>query len=68
MDPNENLKEQRRLRAEMLKISESDEGTFLQRTAEYIELAAELADRVEELDDWLMKGGALPKAWALART
>lgn len=52
MDPNANLQEIR----EILK-ERNDNDLFGAFDAE------RLADLIEALDGWLVKGGALPKAW-----
>ena len=53
MDPDANLTEQRRLVARLL----NQEPPHL---ADYLRLA----ELVDALDEWLQKGGALPREWA----
>jgi hypothetical protein len=57
MDPNANLDQQLRLATQMIEDGESGMG---------IELidADRLAELVLALDEWIMKGGALPSRWA----
>jgi hypothetical protein len=52
MDPNENLREQRRIIAEIL------DGNFTN--------AQRLAQLVDVLDEWICKGGDLPDSWQVA--
>ena len=56
MDPNENLEEQRDL-SEALVESSDEEETQAQSNR--------LAELVESLDGWIMKGGFLPTEWEL---
>lgn len=51
MDPNANLTEQRRIAQRILKGSMKDDD------------ANRLAELVEALDEWIVRGGALPKSW-----
>jgi hypothetical protein len=57
MDPNENLKQQREIIARMFdpESEHVDSGDAL-----------ELAQLVQDLDEWISKGGVVPRAWALA--
>lgn len=53
MDPNANLAEQRRLIADMLGANdEIDTGDALR-----------LAELAQALDEWISRGGFLPKEW-----
>lgn len=54
MDPNANLKEQRRIIAR-----------FFEEGSEYIDTgdALRLAELAQALDEWISKGGFLPEAW-----
>ena len=64
MDPNANLREQRRLAAWLLeKLDTSDElgPTNLQLA---LTKAERLAELVLALDTWRAQGGALPSDWA----
>jgi hypothetical protein len=64
MDPNANLQEQRRLSAEINTLIEQKDGEPSRREAErLIDLAGELADHAQALDEWISKGGFLPTAW-----
>jgi hypothetical protein len=53
MDPNANLKEQREIAKRILSDDGEDTGYD----------AVRLAELVEALDEWIMKGGFLPKEW-----
>ena len=53
MDPDANLKEQRRIVTRCINGEPWD--------------AERLVDLVEALDNWIKKGGALPHDWAVAR-
>jgi hypothetical protein len=61
VDPDENLKRQRELRAEIVEILDDEDG---RRRAFLDDQASELADLHAGLDEWLSRGGALPRAWA----
>jgi hypothetical protein len=71
MDPNANLREQRKLVREMMAIHDRADVS----TGEYLpadrvrclELAYRLAELVEALDDWIKSGGFLPDSWQLAQ-
>ncbi len=64
MDPNANLKRQR----ELAKLLLSDRE-FTKNSAEEDDNAArELAEHVQALDEWLAKGGFLPRAWMKGHT
>lgn len=54
MDPDANLAEQRRLAKELSEAA-SDEWTRGR--------AGRLAELVQALDEWICKGGFLPKDW-----
>jgi hypothetical protein len=56
MDPDENLKQQLRLAREMLAAQDSGSYTAFDDVAR-------LAELVIALDEWLHKGGALPRVW-----
>lgn len=53
MDPNANLKEQLEIARAILSDKEYDTGYD----------AVRLAELVEALHEWIMKGGFLPDAW-----
>ena len=55
MDPDEALKRLRELTQNVLRLAELGEDNA--------ELGVELAEQVEALDEWISKGGFLPKAW-----
>jgi len=55
MDPDTNLTEQRQLAKDIL----IDDDNLLST----VDLGQRLADLVQALDEWICKGGALPKAW-----
>lgn len=57
MDPDENLRQQRAIRE-----------TILNNKEDYIDPgdALELIELMAALDEWISKGGALPKAWLQA--
>ena len=52
MDPDENLKEQLRLTKRILDGRAGEDS------------ALDLAELVEELNEWLSRGGFLPKRWS----
>jgi hypothetical protein len=56
MDPDENLRQQLRLAKKLLDAWDNE--TRIDR-----DVAIRLAERVEALDEWLSKGGFLPKRW-----
>lgn len=55
MDPDEALKELREL-AYAITLTDGKPG-------EAIRIGQELAEKFESLDDWIVKGGFLPKDW-----
>jgi hypothetical protein len=57
VDPNQNLREQRRLVAEIQRVSVCCVGDMDSSLGE------ELAELVKALDEWISKGGFLPSAW-----
>ena len=62
MDPNTRLAELREL-VTMVALSGGD----MERTEPYPQAALELAEKFEELDEWITKGGFLPAAWQQGR-
>lgn len=54
MDPNANLKEQLEIARAILSDDEYDTGYD----------AVRLAELVEALNEWIVKGGFLPKDWS----
>lgn len=63
MDPNENLRRQRDLAAEIVRLNINPDYSKRARDARVLEAADELADLVLALDAWLTTGGFLPRAW-----
>jgi hypothetical protein len=59
VDPNETLKQTIRL-ADRVLLNETPEGEPIE---DYEEIAYELAEKIEALDEWLTKGGFLPRRW-----
>jgi hypothetical protein len=66
MDPNRCLKELLALAANVIKRSDLDpeEQTSLDDLIELTELGSQLAEHVQNLDQWLYKGGFMPRRWA----
>src|SRR5258705_7165069 len=70
MDPEANLREQRRLGADMNKIRDNctDDGQLtVQQRVDLEHDAYRLAELVEALEGWIASGGFLPKAWKATR-
>jgi hypothetical protein len=68
MDPTANLARQLAIAAEIIGIRDSgeDDGDVdaeIDRDEQVADLADELADLVQALDEWMKKGGALPDQW-----
>jgi hypothetical protein len=65
MDPNANLEELRRLLEALRSRADAAdwEWSNLDQCHKQIGDAARVADLVEALDEWLSRGGFLPKAW-----
>lgn len=66
MDPTANLAMQRALAAEANKIRDrcNDDGTFEAADADRLrDIAMELAELVEALDNWISNGGFMPDQW-----
>jgi hypothetical protein len=57
MDPNENLREQRRLLKKINEYIPAGDDT------EYVEDLVSLATLAESMDEWLSRRGFLPDAW-----
>ena len=59
MDPNANLKEQRKIASIILEWFDTatEEADFPETEAQ------RLAELVQSLDEWISKGGFLPDAW-----
>lgn len=62
MDPDENLDESRDLTEHLRGQIENEDHGF---TEEDVASTDRLIDLVKAQDEWLMKGGFLPKEWAL---
>jgi len=71
MDPEANLAEQLSLAAEIIEIIDerSDDNGVLsdEDKDEVVDNAERLAELVQALDGWLLRGGFLPKRWAGTR-
>jgi hypothetical protein len=66
MDPNANLARQRELVKEIIHHFDNPAiagAAAAAADADAVTLAYELADHVTALDEWIMKGGALPTDW-----
>jgi hypothetical protein len=59
--PNELLDEVRRCTDRVLRLS--DRGNNLHVASSMVSAAAELAEAMDALDEWLISGGALPVDW-----
>jgi len=57
MDPEKALEELRELAKQIIAV---EEGTH---SFEIPEDAVEMAEKFQELDEWIMSGGFLPKDW-----
>lgn len=56
MDPDENLRQQRKIAAEMLRARDKGGWTSFDDVARLCEL-------VQALDEWIVRGGSLPGEW-----
>jgi len=66
MDPDANLAEQRRIVCAIQTIGDScdDAGVYTDDQADALaDHAARLAELVEALDEWIVRGGYLPEPW-----
>ena len=63
MDADKALKNMRDGIARVRRCEEKEEGGG---NASFSDAASELADAAEALDEWLSKGGYLPKPWSEA--
>lgn len=63
MDPNANLKRQREIAAEILRLTNLRASP---RGREFEDLGTELAELITVLDEWIENGGFLPSAWCVA--
>jgi hypothetical protein len=64
MDPNATLAELRTMAAQIIELEDSDSDESEQMIAE---IAIDLAERVQALDQWIARGGFLPLDWAQGR-
>lgn len=64
MDPNANLKETLALAREVLADADADDGCEDDHEHAIVVNAPRLAELVVALDEWLCKGGFLPKTWS----
>jgi hypothetical protein len=66
VDPNANLEMQMRLSGMI--IEKLGAGPMNREEVEqFLSIAEQLAEHVEALNGWIVKGGALPKAWEKAK-
>lgn len=65
MDPTANLEEQLALANDLVNLQVSDEGlaALPEELAEVVDCASQLAERVIALNEWITKGGFLPRPW-----
>lgn len=67
MDPNANLQEQLAIAKHIIHTWDNcnDDGTLsLAQAADVADDANRLADLIVALDEWIRKGGYLPKRWS----
>lgn len=62
MDPDETLKQLRALSKKLTTVQQADDEDFL--LVDQANIAQEYADLFMALDEWITRGGFLPKAWA----
>ncbi len=71
MDPDANLEEQREVTADIMKIRDAADpytGEFTEdQELELVTHAERLAELAQALDEWISKGGFLPKPWKASR-
>jgi len=71
MDPEANLSEQLSIAAEIIEIIDErgdEDGNLCDEDKdEVVDNANRLAELVQALDEWLRRGGFLPKRWAADR-
>lgn len=65
MDPDANLEEQLELAQELMEVNSDDMDTDALQEIE--EKASRLAELVLALDEWIERGGFLPKRWVRSR-
>jgi hypothetical protein len=68
MDPNENLRRQREIAAKIVRLrdagADDDRDDQASLSSAIADLADELAGLVIALNDWIVRGGALPSSWS----
>jgi hypothetical protein len=62
MDPNETLRKLRKAREELARL-QRDHPNDPSYLSAYEEALGDIVDAAGDLDDWIGKGGFLPKAW-----
>jgi hypothetical protein len=67
MDPDGNLKEQREIITWMREQEKKPESEIMANADLVAEKSDRLVDLVEALDQWITRGGFLPKEWRDAR-
>ena len=67
MDPNENIEEQRRIVADILAWQDGKGPLAWKSSQEIADHVNRLAHLVAALDEWMKRGGALPKSWLACR-
>jgi hypothetical protein len=65
VDPDANLREQRELSAAIIRTADGE--PFAGRTELQATRAERLAELVQALEEWVMKGGAMPDDWQAAQ-
>lgn len=63
MDPNANLARQREIAAEVMRLWDAATPDGEVDSDALAHLAFELAEHVEALNEWIMRGGYLPADW-----
>ena len=63
MDPNANLARQREIAAEIMRLWDAATPDGEVDSDALAHLAYELAEHVQALDSWIIKGGYLPGYW-----
>jgi hypothetical protein len=67
MDPDANLEEQLRIVSRLMENDYTRYGSMVESTSARACDADRLADLVLALDEWLEKGGFLPRRWSKNR-
>lgn len=67
MDPNENMAQQRQIAARIMqrmsRADAEDRDYNKEELVNLADLAVELAELTQSLDEWLSRGGFKPKEW-----